>query len=357
MLVRHAEGTNGETGCARQTRGDLMAAEDLFELLDADGDGWLSRSDLRRAARSLHWHWREAPLYALLDHLTVRNALPRELFARCMADIAGDMYGPYGEVIRRSSLFGKPFPGRALPGNRACPGPEPDEEPERDADELVPLLEGLSGAEVAGRYGALLEGLPEPSLELCAGYAALLIIDPQRSFTRGSWMRSMGPGARDQVAPIQFAFENCGRMLRRHYDRVETMFSRCPFPPDSYDWDAALADVLDPDQLYFIKPGNSILDPGTNGFREWLADLARRGKRELVMGGCTLNSCVRVSAIETRRFAAPLGLAVVVDLSLSGARRDNYMPSPEFDGLSSVELTARQMAAGNVRVTGKVVWV
>lgn len=329
-----------------------MAADDLFDLLDADGDGSLSRSDLHSAARDLHWHWREAPLYAVLDHLTVRGPMSRELFVACMQDIAGDMYGPYGDVIRRSLLFEKPFPRRALPADG-----EPPNESERDAAELVPLLARLTNDEVAERYGALLEGLPDPKLELSADDTALLIIDPQRSFTRGSWMRSMGPGGQDQVAPIQFAFENCGRMLRGNYDRVETMFSRCPFPPDSYDWDPDLAAILDSDQLYFIKPGNSILIPETNGFREWLEDLARRGKRQLVMGGCTLNSCVRVSSIETQRFAKSLGLKVIVDLSLSGARRDNYIPSPEFDGLSSVELTSRQMAAGGVQVTGKAEWV
>jgi hypothetical protein len=48
-----------------------MTAEDLFHLLDCDGDGTLSRADLHQGARRLGWHWPEAPLYAVLDHLTI----------------------------------------------------------------------------------------------------------------------------------------------------------------------------------------------------------------------------------------------------------------------------------------------
>jgi hypothetical protein len=74
------------------------------------------------------------------------------------------------------------------------------------------------------------------------------------------------------------------------------------------------------------------------------------------MGGCTLNSCVRVSSIETRHLAAPRGLGVIVDLGLCGARRGNYIPSAEFNGLSSVEEAVREMSAAGVRVTGHVAW-
>jgi hypothetical protein len=39
------------------------------------------------------------------------------------------------------------------------------------------------------------------------------------------------------------------------------MFTRCPFPPGSYDWDDRLAEIIDNKQLYFIKPGKSVLIP------------------------------------------------------------------------------------------------
>jgi len=126
------------------------------------------------------------------------------------------------------------------------------------------------------------------------------------------------------------------------------MFTRCPFPPESYDWDERIAKVLGEKQLYFVKPGNSALWPPTNGFEDWVRDLLERGKGTLCIGGCTLNSCVRVSAIETkRRFEE---LEVIVDLALCGARRANYIASKTFGGVSSVESAVRQMQDAGVVV-------
>jgi len=34
-------------------------------------------------------------------------------------------------------------------------------------------------------------------------------------------------------------------------------------------WDDRLSAIIDRQQLYFIKPGNSVLFPPINGFREW----------------------------------------------------------------------------------------
>ena len=69
-----------------------------------------------------------------------------------------------------------------------------------------------------------------------------------------------------------------------------------------------------------------------NGFESWVIDLLGRGKTTLVMGGCTLNSCLRVSAVETQRLFEGRGLQVAVDLSLCGARTRNYVPSEVFEG-------------------------
>lgn len=101
---------------------------------------------------------------------------------------------------------------------------------------------------------------------------------------------------------------------------IETMFSRCPFPPDSYDWDDHFLGIIDEKHPYFIKPGNSIMFPQTNGFRQWVEKILNKVKNILVIGGCTLNSCVRVSAIETLKFFKRRNLQVFVDLSISGAR-------------------------------------
>jgi hypothetical protein len=166
----------------------------------------------------------------------------------------------------------------------------------------------------------------------------------------------MGPIGELEVTPIRLAFDNCAGLLKAVYQRVEVMFTRCPFPPESYGWDERLDEIIDSGQFYFIKPSNNVLLPRTNGYREWVEGLIRCGKKTLVMGGCTLNSCLRVSAIETRRCFQNGVLDVVVDLSLAGARTSNYANSSQFGGLSSVEFAMREMTEAGVKVAELVEW-
>jgi len=301
--------------------------EELFDQLDGDGDGRLSRADLHQGAARLRWHWPEAPLYAVLDHLVIRTPMSRDIFAACVEQIDGDFYGPYGKVLRRSPIF-------APDALAWTPGPASDEQP-TDGDAAVE---------------------DQDLLAVDAEEAALLIIDPQRSFTCGAWKKLAGAGADAEVEPIRAAFRRCGQHLLQRGARVEAMFTRCPFPPDSYEWDAQVANAIDPAQPYFVKPGNSVLWPPTNGFQHWVDDLVRRDKTALVIGGCTLNSCVRVSAVETQTYGARLGLQVVVDLSLCGARASNYLPSPTFGGRSSVAAAVSEMRTAGVTVVARVAW-
>jgi len=157
--------------------------------------------------------------------------------------------------------------------------------------------------------------------------------------------------------PIQAAFDNCAALLKAVYHRTEVMFTRCPFPPDSYGWDERLEGIIDPDQFYFIKPGNCALLPETNGFREWVERLISSGKKSLVMGGCTLNSCLRITSLETLSAFRDRGLEVIVDLSLCGARSSNYANSPQFGGISAVETALKQMSGEGVRVAERVEWL
>ena len=76
----------------------------------------------------------------------------------------------------------------------------------------------------------------------------------------------------------------------------------------------------------------------------------------LVMGGCTLNSCLRVSSIETKRHFKDQGLQVVVDLSLSGARTSNFISSSMYGELSAVESAVHEMMAAGVLVVRRVEW-
>jgi nicotinamidase-related amidase len=343
-----------------------MNTDQLFDLLDLDQDGKLSRKELRDAAQRLRWHWQQAPIYAVLDFLTIRSPLSKAAFISCMDQIIRDAHGPYGQVLRQGPETSKlvcsndsakgpqSWPeARGREGNTAAGGADFESD---DALSAVELLEDIEGHQAAADYGAVLEQLDWARPALWSGEAALLIIDPQRSFSSGAWMRSIGQNAEHEVMPIRLAFNNCARLLRAFYQSVEVMFTRCPFPPASYDWDEGLDGIVAPAQLYFVKPGNSAMWPPSNGYRQWVEGLRKRGKKTLVMGGCTLNSCLRVSAIETQTCLQNEDLEVVVDLSLCGARTQNYLKSPLFNGMSSVESAIREMTASGVTVVDRVAW-
>jgi hypothetical protein len=169
-------------------------------------------------------------------------------------------------------------------------------------------------------------------------------------------MHSIGPGAEADTEPIRAAFSACATVVAHTAGRLETAFTRCPFPPDSYGWDRHLGGTLPDDTPYFLKPGNSVLFPPSNGFAAWLEGCIARGRRTLVIGGCTLNSCVRVSSVQIRRRFDERALRVVVDLSLCGARARNYRPSGRYRGASAVASAVSQMAAAGVRTVGHVRW-
>jgi nicotinamidase-related amidase len=342
-------------------RSDLVQIEALFDRLDDDSDGEISRRDLHRSARRLNWYWSEAPVYAVLDLLTIGGPLARDIFTARMVEIMDDPWGPYGRVLRHSPFlpdFGPVSrgPDSADGAENGSGGPADGSEGADCIEHLVSLLRETAGNGAADACRNTLRGLGADRSPILADEAALLVIDPQRSFIDGAWKESFGPGADREVGPIRLAFDNCARAIRALRGRVEMMFTRCPFPPDSYDFHTTVRDALAPDQYYFVKPGNPVTWPPTNGFREWLDLLTAKGKRHLVMGGCTMNSCVRVSSIEARELAADRNLRIVVDLSLSGARAGNYLPSPEFGGLSSAESAIREMSARGVAVVPRVDW-
>lgn len=343
-----------------------MTDEELFDELDLDGDGMLSRHELHRVACQFGWGWQQAPIYALLDFMTIRAPLAKDTFISCMTQVSQDPDGAYGQVLRQGPLMaelsrknGSCAGHGTTPGTRSeVLGPVGKVTP-RDGTgvgRVVGRLEIISNDQIAGDYVTALERLNVSRPEVRADETALLIIDPQRSFTSGAWMLSMGPIGELEVTPIRNAFENCAGVLKAVYRHVEVMFTRCPFPPDSYGWDDRLDGIIDTGQFYFIKPGNNVFLPRTNGYREWVEGLIKCGIKNLVMGGCTLNSCLRVSAIETRRCFRNDELDVVVDLSLSGARASNYANSSLFNGMSSVEFAIREMSEAGVEVAEFVEW-
>jgi hypothetical protein len=333
----------------------------LFDLIDLNNDGRLSRSELHAAAKRLGWHWNEAPLLAFLDLFTIQHPISKHDFKTYWHQIIEDPMGVYGRILLQSPLFSPQF--QSTSGRRMekkcrnlddfCKGSIPKRY-YRFANDLLSHLKNHCSDKAANDFHRLLCALN--SVCLSAGDTALLIIDPQMSFTSGVWMASIRKNPDIDITPISLAFKNGSNLLKTLYGKVEIMFSRCPFPPASYDWDRRFDDILNPKQLYFIKPGNSILFPPTNGFKEWVTNLIDSGKDTLVIGGCTLNSCVRVSAIEVHQYFKKLPLQVVVDLSISGARTSNFQPAEQYEGVSAVESAVRQMEAAGVKVVRCVRW-
>jgi len=306
------------------------------------------------------WGWPEAPLYALLDLLTISGPLSRRRFTSCLTQAANDPFGPYGEVLKNTIHF----QSEALEHDhlRKCP---PGESPIGDAQKpskcisrpdvsskQIKLLRHIAGNGTAEDYRVILDSLPRVTFD--ASKTALLVLDPQYAFTKGVWKQSIGPRGDSDVTMIAQAFESCSNLLSRKYGSMEIMFTRCPFPPESYDWDTSLKGIVAERHPYFIKPGNSVLFPPTNGFREWLSRCRRKGVENLVFGGCTLNSCVRVSAIEVRQNRISDFLRVVVDLRRSAARARNYRRSPRHSGQTAVERAVRQMEDAGVEVVSQV---
>ena len=340
----------------------MIMFDTLFEILDLNEDGEISRSELHKAVQRLGWYWYEAPIFAILDLLTIDKTISKEQFTAYIKQISEDPMGPYGGVLINSPHFSSARP--ASSNQSVSPKLEslviPRQKPRRDNQEngfsveFTSDLGQIPGADMANSYRRLVNTLNTPQISV--HNAALLVIDPQLSFTKGVWMQSIGKDAAVDVKPIETAFDNCFTLLAAYYSGMEVMFSRCPFPPDSYAWDDRLAQIIDSNQLYFIKPGNSILFPPLNGFTEWVDRFIHKEITTLVIGGCTTNSCVRVSAIETLNRFKDKNLQVIVDLSICGARARNFIPSSSYKGRSAVESAVQQMINAGVQVVRCVKW-
>ncbi len=341
-----------------------MTLSELFNILDLKKNGELSRSELHESAQRMGWHWHEAPILAVLDLLAVLKPISKNNFIAYMTQIIEDPHGPFGKVLLNSphflsstaskrTIISKEKISDVHKMNKKQHGFKLND---KTCNDIISLLKHTANLDVANNYQDFLKNLDTDKLKIPTDNAALLIIDPQRSFTRGVWMKSIGSKAELEIKPIQLAFEKCARFLNKNYRFIETMFTRCPFPPCSYDWDDAFTGIIDTKQLYFIKPGNSVLFPTTNGFREWVESFINDGKKILVIAGCTLNSCIRVSSIETQKYFKESKLQVVVDLSLSGARASSFLQSSIYGGLSAVESAVSEMIDAGVRVTQCVQW-
>jgi hypothetical protein len=319
---------------------------ELFDILDLDGDNKLSRQALYRAARQLRWHWHEAPLFAVLDLLTLFGPISRQSFISYLKQILEDPRGPYGRVLLNANYDA--FFNKTKVVFKPIDSSSHEYDGKKTENELIHILKQTAGNNIAEDYKRLVQALDFKRVFLRD--TVLLIIDPQRSFTKGVWMKSIGAQAQEDIKAIELGFRNCAKLIRRYGNSIETMFSRCPFPPDSYEWEDHILEIIDETHPYFIKPGNNIMFPPTNGYRQWIERILDKGKSILVIGGCTLNSCVRISAVETRKCFKNKNLRVIADLSICGARIRNYRQSSMFGGLSSVESAIHEMIKSGVEV-------
>eukprot|EP00727_Mastigamoeba_balamuthi_P006974 m51a1_g2898 hypothetical protein (190) ;mRNA; f:463293-463862 len=173
--------------------------------------------------------------------------------------------------------------------------------------------------------------------------AALVLIDCQRAFLPGGCWASHFPPS--EVLPICRAFESCSALLSRGLPPgVALALTQCPFwRPSDRALDPRIASLAPAGTPVFAKPDNDILELGD--FAPWVR---ARGLRAVVFGGCTTNSCVRVSAVRTKRELP--GLAVRVALDLCGARAANYLPQPHTGGVPPVAAAVEEMRAAGVEV-------
>ena len=82
-----------------------MTLSELFDRLDLDKNGELSRSELHESARRLGWHWNEAFVFAVLDLFTVQKPISRDHFIAYMTQIIEDPHGTFGKVLLNSPHF------------------------------------------------------------------------------------------------------------------------------------------------------------------------------------------------------------------------------------------------------------
>lgn len=162
-----------------------------------------------------------------------------------------------------------------------------------------------------------------------AGGVALVLIDCQQAFVRGCWMAGVGKA---DVEPILSAYDRIASFLLTLPVGVRVLVTQCPFPTASdfelyppflnalLTWSSSRGASF----KQVVKPGNSVLR--ASGAVQWFDEAVADGVRTVVVAGCTLTSCVRVSASDIhRRYCSSFGLRTCVDLSLCGARASNYV--------------------------------
>ena len=205
-------------------------------MLDHNQDGELSRSELHESALRMGWHWHEAPVLAVLDLFTVLRPISESDFVEYLSQMAEDPLGPFGKVLLNSPHF---WPSNAanrtvISKQQTVSGQKPDQqrlwlESNYTTDhDMISLLKEIAPLDTANKHKKFLNEMDINTLKIPADKAALLIIDPQRSFTKGAWMKSIGFKAEVEVQPIQLAFAKCAQFLHENYGHRVNIVSMNP---------------------------------------------------------------------------------------------------------------------------------
>ena len=153
---------------------------------------------------------------------------------------------------------------------------------------------------------------------------ALILIDPQNGFINdGSWSRMFPIG---QSTPILEAFNRIVLFLRSipNPQSIPILISETGFSHHDRQIFEPIANELSQRQFHSIT---RTYKPHTNlsicpGVRQWL-DEQLEAKLDIIIGGCTITSCVRDSSIQMKKIFPQLNF--YVDQSLCAARKDNYI--------------------------------
>lgn len=246
--------------------------------------------------------------------------------------------------------------------------PKEDQLPPKVKTDVAPLraLRQVLHGEGRLRHKNLVMATPlSPQEGGSSSHSALLLIDCQKAFLTGSWAQYFGL---DQVGPIRQAFANTLSLLQQQDSLSDcaVMCTKCYTEGEEADYDDTLRPLLAGVPCIWKPSTDVTINPK---FHEWFQKCLSMGVRTLVIGGCTTTSCVRVSSQSVREAYPDAGLRVVVDLSLCGAREDNYLPNADqhpglvriyglkaCTGASAVDLARRQMCANGVEVVDSFDW-
>jgi hypothetical protein len=153
---------------------------------------------------------------------------------------------------------------------------------------------------------------------------ALILIDPQNGFINdGYWSRMFSMGQSD---PILEAFNRIVLFLRSipNPQSIPILISQTGFSSNDRQIFEPIANELSQRQFssitYTYKPHTNLsICPGVH---QWLCEQLEE-KLDIVIGGCTITSCVRDSSIQMKKMFSQLNL--FVDRNLCAARKDNYV--------------------------------